>query len=62
MLSEWPPPGEPEAPVADPFGGSAETYEECLRRIRRHVRRIVPYVREALAGTSGLSRAAHPAR
>ena len=47
VLSEWPPPGAPEAPVADPFGGSAETYEECLRRIRRHVRRIVPYVREA---------------
>jgi protein-tyrosine phosphatase len=48
VLSEWPPPGEPGAPVADPFGGSAETYEECLRRIRRHVRRIVPYVRAAL--------------
>jgi protein-tyrosine-phosphatase len=47
VLSEWPPPGEPEAPVADPFGGSAETYEECLRRIRRHVRRIVPVVRAA---------------
>jgi protein-tyrosine-phosphatase len=48
VLSEWPLPGEPEAVVADPFGGSAETYEECLRRIRRHVRRIVPGVREAL--------------
>ncbi len=47
VLSEWPAPGEPEAVVADPFGGSAETYEECLRRIRRHVRRIVPHVRAA---------------
>lgn len=47
VLSEWPPPGEPGWPVADPFGGSAETYEESLRRIRRHVRRIVPHVREA---------------
>ena len=50
VLSEWPPPGEPEAAVADPFGGSAETYEECLRRIRRHVRRIVPVLRTAVRG------------
>ena len=48
VLSEWPEPGEPALAVSDPFGGSSEAYEECLRRIRRHVRRIVPCVREAL--------------
>ena len=48
VLSEWPEPGEPALAVSDPFGGSLEAYEECLRRIRRHVRRIVPHVREAL--------------
>jgi protein-tyrosine-phosphatase len=48
VLSEWPEPGEPELAVSDPFGGSLEAYEECLRRIRCHVRRIVPRVREAL--------------
>jgi protein-tyrosine-phosphatase len=48
VLSEWPGPGEPGLAVSDPFGGSLEAYEECLRRIRRHVRRIVPFVREAL--------------
>ena len=53
VLSEWPEPGEPELAVSDPFGGSLEAYEECLRRIRSHVRRIVPRVREALR--------AHPA-
>jgi protein-tyrosine-phosphatase len=48
VLSEWPGPGEPALAVSDPFGGSLEAYEECLGRIRRHVRRIVPQVREAL--------------
>jgi protein-tyrosine phosphatase len=48
LLSEWPEPGEPAQPVSDPLGGSLEAYEECLSRIRRHVRRIVPHVREAL--------------
>ena len=48
VLSEWPEPGEGELPVSDPFGGSMEAYEECWRRIRRHVKRVVPQVREAL--------------
>jgi protein-tyrosine-phosphatase len=48
VLSEWPEPGEPALAVSDPFGGSLEAYEECLGRIRRHVRRIVPCVREAM--------------
>jgi len=48
VLSEWPEPGEPTLPVSDPFGASREAYEECWRRIRRHVKRIVPHVREAL--------------
>jgi protein-tyrosine phosphatase len=52
VLSEWPAPGEPELPVSDPFGGSQEAYEECWRRIRRHVDRIVPQVREALRARS----------
>ena len=52
VISEWPDPGEPELPVSDPFGASREAYEECWRRIRRHVQRIVPNVREALRARS----------
>jgi protein-tyrosine phosphatase len=52
VLSEWPDPGEPALPVSDPFGASREAYEECWRRIRRHVQRIVPNVREALRARS----------
>lgn len=48
VLSEWPPPGEPDLPVSDPFGGSAEAYEECWRRIRHHMKRIVPSIRREL--------------
>ncbi len=48
VLSEWPQPGEPGLPVSDPFGASREAYEECWRRIRRHVRRVAPAVRETL--------------
>lgn len=44
VLSEWPAPGEPDLPVSDPFGASREAYEECWRRIRRHVRRITPRI------------------
>jgi len=47
VLSEWPEPGEPELVISDPFGGSVEAYEECWRRIRRHVRRVAPHVLEA---------------
>ena len=52
VLSEWPAPGEPLLTVDDPFGGSQEAYEECWRRIRRHVQRWVPHVREALRARS----------
>ena len=52
VLSEWPEPGEPTLPVSDPFGASREAYEECWRRIRHHVKRIVPHVREALRARS----------
>ena len=48
VLSEWPEPGEPGLPVSDPFGASREAYEECWRRIRHHVKRLLPSVREAL--------------
>ena len=48
LLSEWPEPGEPGLPVSDPFGASREAYEECWRRIRHHVKRLLPSVREAL--------------
>lgn len=48
VISEWPSAGEPDLPVSDPFGGSIEAYEECWRRIRGHVQRIAPHVRQAL--------------
>ena len=52
VISEWPAPGEPLLTVDDPFGGSREAYEECWRRIRRHVQRLAPQVREALRARS----------
>lgn len=52
VLSEWPEPGEPELPVSDPYGASIEAYEECWRRIRRHVQRAAPQVRDALRARS----------
>jgi protein-tyrosine-phosphatase len=48
LLSEWPPPGEPQLAIEDPYGGSNEAYEECWHRIRRHLERVIPQVREAL--------------
>jgi protein-tyrosine phosphatase len=47
IMSEWPAPGEPDLPLSDPYGGSAEAYEECWNRITRHVDRVAPHVREA---------------
>jgi protein-tyrosine phosphatase len=47
VLSEWPEPGEPGLPISDPFGASIEAYEECWRRIRHHLERVVPHVRDA---------------
>ena len=52
VISEWPVPGEPDLTVSDPFGGSIEAYEECWRRIRRHVRRAAPHVIEAARARS----------
>jgi protein-tyrosine phosphatase len=52
VLCEWPEPGEPSLPVSDPFGASIEAYEEAWRRVRRHVKRIAPHVREALRARS----------
>jgi len=52
VLSEWPEPGEPALMISDPFGGSVEAYEECWRRIRRHIRRLVPQVRETIRARS----------
>lgn len=52
LLSRWPDPRAAAAGVADPIGGSMEAYEECWRRIREHVQRIVPHVREALRARS----------
>lgn len=48
VLSEWPEPGERGLPVSDPFGGSPEAYEECWRRIRRHVERVAEPIRQTL--------------
>lgn len=47
VLSEYPPPGEPALAVSDPYGASVEAYEECWRRIERHLERVVPQIREA---------------
>lgn len=47
VLSEWPAPGDPSLAVSDPFGASIEAYEECWRRIERHLQRVVPQIREA---------------
>jgi protein-tyrosine-phosphatase len=47
VLSEYPPPGEPSLAVSDPYGASIEAYEECWRRIERHLERVVPQIREA---------------
>jgi protein-tyrosine phosphatase len=52
VLSEWPAPGQPDLPVSDPFGGSLEAYEECWRRMRRHIERMAPSIREALRARS----------
>lgn len=52
VLSEWPAPGEAVLTVDDPFGGSREAYEECWRRIRRHIERLAPHIREALRARS----------
>lgn len=44
--------GDPDLTLDDPFGGSREAYEECWRRIRTHVEKLVPQVREALRARS----------
>ena len=52
LLSAWPPPGEPGTSIEDPFGGSIEAYEECWRRIQRHVTRLAPHIIETLRSRS----------
>ena len=52
LLSAWPAPGEPGLDIADPFGGSIEAYEECWRRIQRHVARVAPHLVETLRSRS----------
>jgi protein-tyrosine-phosphatase len=52
VLSDWPAPGEPELEISDPYGASIEAYEECWRRIRRHLERVVPQIREVLRARS----------
>ncbi len=47
LLSEWPAPGGPGLEISDPFGASSEAYEECWRRIRHHLERALPIIREA---------------
>jgi len=48
VISDYPAPGDPGLPVSDPYGASSEAYEECWRRIRLHVRRLAPAVKEVL--------------
>jgi protein-tyrosine phosphatase len=51
LLSElFAEPGSSHDGIHDPFGGSPEIYEECLRRIENHLRRILPGVEERVAG------------
>jgi protein-tyrosine phosphatase len=45
-----------DATVPDPFGGSREAYEECLRRIQAHLARVVPYIRAELAERDSTAR------
>jgi len=52
VMSEWPPPGEPDLGISDPYGGSREGYEECWRRIAHHVKRIAPHIIEAIRSQS----------
>ena len=52
LLSSWPPPGEPGLSIEDPFGGSIEAYEECWRRIQRHLTRVAPHIIETLRSRS----------
>ena len=52
VISEWPASDAGTLIVADPFGGSIEAYEECWRRIRRHVQRVAPRVAEAARSRS----------
>ncbi len=43
-------PGSSPEGIHDPIGGSSEIYEECLSRLERHLRRVLPYVEAQLAG------------
>ena len=43
-------PGSMPEGIHDPIGGSSEIYEECLSRLERHLRRVLPYVEAQLAG------------
>mgnify|MGYP002065181416 FL=1 len=52
VLSEWPAPGDASLEISDPFGASIEAYEEGWRRIRCHLERVVPEIREALRARS----------
>ena len=47
-LADFAEPAPSGEAIPDPFGGSPEAYEECLRRIEAHLERVVPYVRAAL--------------
>jgi protein-tyrosine-phosphatase len=43
-------PGSIPEGIHDPIGGSPEIYAECLSRLERHLRRVLPYVEAQLAG------------
>lgn len=47
ILSEWQAADAPGPEISDPFGASMEAYEECWNRIRHHLERVLPYIREA---------------
>lgn len=47
-LADFAEPAPSGEAIPDPFGGSPEAYEECLRRIETHLDRVVPYVKAAI--------------
>jgi protein-tyrosine phosphatase len=46
--------GAPEAGIADPIGGTAEEYADTFHRIRSHLLRWVPLIREEIERREGV--------
>jgi protein-tyrosine-phosphatase len=46
--------GAPTAGVSDPIGGTAEDYEDTFHRIRSHLLRWLPHIRDAIERQEGV--------